>query len=382
MKLVNSEVDNKKVILRLDLNVTIKDGEIIDDTKIKKSLPTIKYLMAHNNRILIMSHLGKVKIEEDKIKNDLRIVANRLSDLLNENVFFVNDTRGNELENALNDNNVVLMQNTRYEDIDGKKESTCDLELAKYWSSLADVFVIDAFGTTHRQHASTYGIAKFIPAYYGFLIDEELRGLKPIISEVNKPFTVIMGGAKVDDKIKLIESMLDRCDYLLVGGGIANTFLKATDVNIGSSLYSADYVEQISALYNKYKDKIKLPIDVIVNRNDEAVTSLLTDLSDNDSIYDIGPDTINEYMNIINSSNTIFVNGTMGMYEDEKYKNGTVGLYEVLKNSNAVKIAGGGDALASINNLGYADTFNFMSTGGGATLEYIASGEIAVFKDL
>lgn len=377
----NINVENKKVILRLDLNVTIKDRSIIDDTKIKKSIPTIKYLLNKNAKVLIMSHLGKVKTEEDKKSNSLKIVSDTLSDLLDIPVHFIADTRSKELDHCLDSYNLCMMENTRFEDVPNKLESSCDLELASYWASLGEVFINDAFGTTHRKHASNYGISKYLESGYGFLINEELCGLEPIIKNVNKPFTVIMGGAKVDDKVTLIESLLHECDYLLVGGGIANTFLKAKGYHIGTSLYSVDYVDKIKELLDKYQDKIWMPIDVVTEENKEIRNYDVENITKDACIYDIGPKTINTYRDIIKNSNTIFVNGTMGLYENEDYRVGTENLYNILNEVDATIIAGGGDAVASVNKLGYTDSFDFLSTGGGATLEYIASKKIKCFEE-
>ena len=375
------DVQNKKVILRLDLNVTIKDGAILDDTKIKKSIPTIKYLLNNNARILIMSHLGKVKSEEDKLDKSLSIVAEALRVLMNEDVYFVNKTRGSELETALDNHRLVLMENTRFEDIDGKKESGCDESLSSYWASLGEIFINDAFGTTHRRHASNYGISSILPSAYGFLINEELVGLDPIINNIKRPFTVIMGGAKVDDKVALIETLLEESDYILVGGGIANTFLKSSGYNIGTSLYSEEYVDKISVLISKYQDKIIMPIDVVVKEYDQVYKTDVDAITPDSAIYDIGNKTIEKYKEYIQKSETIFVNGTMGLYEDEHFRNGTEHLYQELSKIEAIKIAGGGDAVASINKLNYADVFDFLSTGGGATLEYIVDKHINCFGD-
>lgn len=275
----NINLENKKVILRLDLNVTIKDGVIVDDTKIKKSIPTIKYILNKNCNVLMMSHLGKIKTEEDKAKNSLKIVSDRLSELLEMKVNFIPETRSDQLSESLNNNRLTLMENTRYEDLPNKLESKCDEELSKYWASLGEVFINDAFGTSHRQHASNYGISKYLPSGYGFLINEELKGLSPIIKDVEKPFVVIMGGAKVDDKIRLIESMLEECDYLLVGGGIANTFLKANGFNIGSSLHSQDYIQEIETIIAKYKEKIWMPVDVTVKEGYEVKVVNIEDVT-------------------------------------------------------------------------------------------------------
>ena len=376
----NIDTKNKKVILRLDLNVTIKNGEIMDDTKIVKSIPTIKYLLNNGCNILIMSHLGKIKSLEDKMQNSLKPVKDVLEKLLEQEVVFVPNTRDPELKSILDSNRLVLLENTRFEDYPGKLESGCDEELSKYWASLGEVFINDAFGTTHRCHASNYGISKYLPSAYGFLIKQELDGLDPIVNNINRPFAVIMGGAKVDDKIALIKTLVKECDYLLVGGGIANTFVKAEGKEIGNSLYSADYVDEVKELISIYKEKINTPIDVVVNDNDEIKTINIEDITDTCTIYDIGPKTVEKYVEILKNSNTIFMNGTMGMYEDENYRAGTELLLRGLTDIKANKVAGGGDAVAAVKKLKYEDAFDFLSTGGGASLEYIADKEINCFK--
>ena len=376
----NIDTNNKKVILRLDLNVTIKNGEIMDDTKIVKSIPTIKYLLNNGCNILIMSHLGKIKTLEDKMQNSLKPVKDVLEKLLEQEVVFVPNTRDPELKSILDSNRLVLLENTRFEDYPGKLESGCDEELSKYWASLGEVFINDAFGTTHRCHASNYGISKYLPSAYGFLIKQELDGLDPIVNNITRPFAVIMGGAKVDDKIALIKTLVKECDYLLVGGGIANTFLKAEGKEIGNSLYSADYVDEVKELISIYKEKINTPIDVVVNDNDEIKTINIEDITDSCTIYDIGPKTVEKYVEILKNSNTIFMNGTMGMYEDENYRAGTELLLRGLTDIKANKVAGGGDAVAAVKKLKYEDAFDFLSTGGGASLEYIADKEINCFK--
>ena len=370
----NANIDNKRVILRLDLNVTIKDGEILDDTKIKKSIPTIKYLLNKNCNILILSHLGKIKTEEDKRDNSLLIVCERLSKLLEMNIVFVEDTRDSRLKSIVKENRLVMLENTRYEDLPSSYESSCNEELSNFWASLGDVFVNDAFGTSHRKHASNYGISKYLDTYYGFLIEEEVKGLDPIINNIEKPFVVIMGGAKVDDKVALIKSLLDKCDYLIVGGGIGNTFLKASGYNVGASLYSKDYIDEIADVITNNRDKIIIPTDVVVENNGVVNNKNITDVNDDDVIYDIGEETLKLYKDYINKAYTIFVNGTVGLYEDERFRKGTEELLRDIGKSDAVKIAGGGDAVASINKLGFQEDFDFLSTGGGATLEYISLG--------
>jgi len=380
----NKEIKNKKVILRADLNVTIKDGIIIDDTKILKSLETINYLLENNNSIIIMSHLGKVKTDSDKEKNTLYPVYLRLKELLNNKIYFSKTTKGNELEelaSKLNPKEILLMENTRYEDINGKLESGCDEEIAKYWASLGDVFVNDAFGTSHRKHASTYGIKKYLPSYYGFLINLEKIKLDELINKPAKPFTVIMGGAKVEDKLKLIKELLKTCDNLIVGGGIANTFLYANNINIGDSLVSLDNIEEIKELLKNYNNKIITPEDFYVENNNERIYRTLESIQDKDKIYDIGEKTIEKYKNIINNTKTIFINGTVGLYEDERFKYGTKELFNILKNSDAQTFVGGGDAVSATNKLGFEKDFYYKSTGGGATLEYIIEKKMIALED-
>ncbi len=376
------DIKNKKIVLRLDLNVTIKNGVILDDTKIVKSLETINYLLNNNCHILMMSHLGKIKTEDDLKTNSLKVVCERLSKLLNKEIIFVENPVDSKIPNILDEHQLVLLENTRYMDYPDKKESKCDLELAKFWASAGEIFVNDAFGTSHRKHASNYGISKYLDSYYGLLFQKELEGLKPIIgSNIKHPFTVIMGGAKVDDKIDLIKSLLKKCDYLLVGGGIANTFLKAKGYNIGASLLNEEALANVKDITDIYADKIILPDDVTVLSNDKVITCNIKEVKDNDIIYDIGDKTIKEYQSFINQSATIFINGTMGLYEDERFATGTQEVLAILSQSKAITIAGGGDAVSSINKFNLADGFDFLSTGGGATLEYITDEKIQCFEE-
>ena len=269
----NIDISGKKVIIRCDLNVPIKDGVIQDDTRIRASLKTINYILDNNASVIILSHLGKVKEESDKIKNSLKPVSVRLGQLLGRDVFFSEVTRGKELNKMaknLKPGEVLLIENTRFEDLDGKKESSCDLELAKYWASLGDVFINDAYGTCHRTHASNVGIAKYLPNALGFLVLEEVNKLDGILNEDTHPFIVIMGGAKVSDKIKVIENLVTKCDKLLIGGGMAYTFIKAKGYEIGSSLLDEESIDFCKNILNKYKDKIELPIDTIVTKDIES----------------------------------------------------------------------------------------------------------------
>ena len=380
----NTEIKNKKVILRADLNVTINEGKIIDDTKIIKSLETINYLLENNNSVIVMSHLGKVKTEEDKEKNTLYPVYLRLKELINNNIYFSKETKGSELEelsNNLKEKEVLLIENTRYEDLNGKLESGCNDDLASYWASLGDVFVNDAFGTSHRRHASTYGIKNHLPSYYGFLINAEKTKLDELINDPEKPFTVIMGGAKVEDKLKLIKELLTTCDYLIVGGGIANTFLLANNINVGESLVSLENIEEIKELIKEYPEKIITPIDFYVENNNEKYYRELNDVKNDDKIFDIGEKSIEKYKEIINKTKTVFINGTVGLYEDERFKMGTVSLLTILKDSTAKTFVGGGDAVSATNKLGFENDLYYKSTGGGATLEYIIEKKMIALED-
>ena len=380
----NVEIKNKTVILRSDLNVTIKDNKIIDDTKIIKSLETLKYLLENNNKVIVMSHLGKIKSEEDKLKNSLYPVYLRMKELLNYNIYFSKSTRGKELEDTISKANfkeVIVMENTRFEDYPQKLESGCDKDLSNYWASLADVFVNDAFGTSHRKHASTYGIKNNIESCYGFLINKEKTKLDELIYTNEKPFTVIMGGAKVDDKLKLIKELLKISDYLIVGGGIANTFLYSKGYEIGNSLASKDDINEIKELIKQYESKIILPIDFYVENSEKKEYRKLINIQKNDIIYDIGDNTIEKYNEIIEKSKIIFINGTVGLYEDERFKCGTIKILESLSKSNAKTFAGGGDAVSSINKLGFSGKLYYESTGGGATLEYIIEKKLIALED-
>ena len=380
----NADIKNKIIILRCDFNVTIKENKIIDDTKIISSLKTIELLLKNNNKLIILSHLGKVKIEEDLKKNTLYPVYLRLKELIDTKIYFSPDTRGKNLENIINNANygeIVLVENTRYEDLNGKKESSCDNELSKYWASLGNVYVNDAFGSSHRKHASTYGIKKYLKSYYGLLIDEEINKLQELINNDKHPFTVIMGGAKVEDKLELISELLKKCDNLIVGGGIANTFMYAKNFNIGKSLISLNNTVEIKELINKYNDKIITPLDFYVENDENKKYRKLDEINNEDIIYDVGPLSLERYKDVIDNSKIIFINGTMGLYENANYKYGTEELLKELANSKGKVFVGGGDAVSATNKLGYKDAFYYKSTGGGATLEYIISKHLAALED-
>lgn len=372
------DLDNKKVIIRVDFNVPIKDGNITDDNRIKESLKTIQYAIDNNAKVILMSHLGRVKEEQDLEKNTLEPVALRLSELLDKDLVFVDMTRGKELEDAINEmkpKDVLLIQNTRYEDLDGKKESKNDPELGAYWASLGDIYINDAFGTAHRAHASNVGIASHLPNGVGFLIEKELENLLPAINEPERPLTVILGGSKVSDKIGVIENLVKIADHILIGGGMAFTFLKASGLPIGKSLLDEENIEFCKKILKEHEDKIVLPIDVVCSKSIEKPTDVrecfISDIKDDEIGLDIGNQSVKLFKQHINDSKTIIWNGPVGMFEEKAYEKGTKEICKALTESGAKTIVGGGDSASAAINFGYKDKFSHISTGGGASLELL-----------
>lgn len=369
------DIGSKKIIIRCDFNVPIKNGIITDDTRIKASLKTIKYAIEMRSKVILLSHLGKIKEESDLSKNNLEPVSVRLSELLGKNVLFSNTTRGKELEEMIHnmqDGDVLLIQNTRYEDLKGNKESSCDIELSRYWASLGDIFINDAYGTLHRSHASNVGIAKLLPNGIGFLVEEELTKIDNIMNENTHPFIVIMGGAKVHDKIKIIENLITKCDKLLIGGGMAYTFLKANGISIGKSLIDEESMDFAKKMLNKYSDKIVLPVDHIVAKNPESdYYEIKNNISTGEMGLDIGPKTSKTYCDYIKNAKRCIINGPMGLFEKSQYSKGTKTIYDYIIKNNIKTLVGGGDSAASVNQLSDATKFYHISTGGGATLEYL-----------
>jgi len=370
-------IDNKKVIIRCDFNVPIKEGEIVDDTRIIGALPTIEYCINHGCKIILMSHLGRVKEEADLAKNDLSPVAKRLSEVLGRDILFCNKTRGEELEamvNSLDSGDILLMQNTRYEDLDGKKESSNDEELGKYWASLGEVFINDAFGTIHRAHASNVGIATHLESGIGFLIEKELNALSSL-ENPERPFVVVLGGAKVADKIGVIENLVTKADKILIGGGMAFTFLKAQGVEIGKSLLDEENIDFCKKVLAEYPDKIVLPVDFAVTNeytNDEEYRmKAVGEIASDEMGLDIGEITTLTFESILKDAKMVIWNGPLGVYEFEKYKKNTDELLRFLVENNIKTILGGGDIVAAASNAGYKDKIYHVSTGGGATLEYL-----------
>lgn len=375
MKYLSKEkIENKNVILRCDFNVSVKDGIIIDDSKITKSLKTINYLLENNNRVIILSHFGRVKSEEDKQKNSLKIVYEYLKKYID--LVFVANNENVEFYLNTSKSKCFLLENTRFTDVPVKRESKNDLELAKYWASFADVFVLDAFGSMHRAHSSTAGISKYLDTYIGFLAENELTNLNNLINAEN--LVVIMGGAKVDDKILIIESIIKKCDKLILTGGILNTFLKVMGYNVGNSLVSNDEVvlESVKNILNKYSSKIFFDKQMIVLSNGNVINKKIMDVTRSDVIFDNIVD-ISKY---IDSNNIVFLNGTCGKYEEDSYSNGTKKLLEDLYNSKAKVFVGGGDTVSAVTKFGYSNKFYYLSSGGGATLEYVAYGKLKALE--
>lgn len=379
------EVSDKKVLVRVDFNVPLKDGVIQDDNRIIQALPTIKYLIDNNAKVILCSHLGKVKTEEDKATKSLAPVAKRLAELLNQDVVFIDQTRGEKLETAINNLNpgeVLMFENTRFEDVEGKKESGCDQELANYWASLADMVVIDAFGTAHRAHASNVGISNASDvAVSGFLIEKEIDFLNNALTNPNHPFVAIVGGAKVSDKIGVIKQLLTKADYVLIGGGMAYTFLKAQGYNVGDSICELDKLDVAKEILSLGKDKIILPIDVKLNNqfaNDGDIKVVSYDqIPDGYEGLDIGDQTIELFTKYIKTAKTIVWNGPMGVFEFSNFAKGTNSVCEAIKdNPEAISIIGGGDSAAAAISLGYQDQFSHISTGGGASLEFLEGKDL------
>ncbi len=381
------DVASKKVIVRVDFNVPHKGDVITDDNRIQAALPTINYLLEKGAKVILLSHLGKVnhkepeKTEADKAKNNMAPVAKRLQELLpNNKVTFVNATRGEELETAINnmqDGEVVLMQNTRYE----KGESKNDPELGAYWASLGDLYVSDAFGSVHRAHASTVGIPSHLPSAVGFLIEKELKYLGQALDDPARPFVAVLGGAKVSDKIAVIENLLKIADKVIVGGGMAYTFYKAKGWNVGTSLLEEDKVEVAKEFMAKGGDKLVLPVDTVVANDFDNPTDVKTvdcdKIPDGYMGLDIGPKTVELFTKELAGAKTVFWNGPMGVFEKEEFAKGTIGVCKAIASlDDCMSVIGGGDSASAAKNLGYADKFTHISTGGGASLEYMEGKEL------
>ena len=389
-KKIVSDLDLKgKVVLeRADFNVPIKDGEITNDNRIVQALPTIQYIIEQGGKLVLFSHLGKVKEESDKEGLSLKPVAENLSKKLGKEVIFVPETRGEKLETAienLNEGDVLLVENTRFEDLDGKKESKNDPELGKYWASLGDVFVNDAFGTAHREHASNVGISTHLETAAGYLIEKEIKFIGGVVNDPQKPVVAILGGAKVSDKINVIKNLVNIADKILIGGGMAYTFIKAQGKEIGLSLLEEDKIDFAKDLLENNGDQIVLPVDCKIAKefsNDAKITEVsINEIPSDQEAMDIGPKTVELFNKELQGAHTVVWNGPMGVFEFSNFAKGTIGVCEsIAKLEDATTIIGGGDSAAAAISLGFEDDFTHISTGGGASLEYLEGKELPGIK--
>lgn len=367
LTLKNIDVKNKKVILRVDYNVPIKDGKILDINKIVASLDTINYLLDNNAKIIIMSHLGKVKTEEDIENNTLLPVKEVLSKLLNKEILFSKELQGKHLEELVSNlkaKDILLLENTRVMDYPNKLESNCDEALSLYWSSLGEVYILDAFASSHRAHASTTGIPKYLPHAVGFLVEKEITELDKIKNETK---TLLLGGAKVSDKIAMIKNLLPTTDKVLVGGAMCATFLKSEGYETGKTFVDDNLINECKTLIKT--EKIVFPVDVVT----ETGSKEIDELTEDDIILDIGPLTIDMFEKLLKNKSLILINGTMGKYEDKLYENGTKEIFNYLNGKTSKVIVLGGDANSASTK--YNFQAYYKSTGGGASLEYL-SGEV------
>ena len=375
------DLKGKKVLVRVDFNVPLKNGQISDENRIVEALPTLRYILENKGKAIVFSHLGRVKDESEKASSSLLIVAQRLSEHLNQEVIFIPETRGKMLENAINsleEGQILMFENTRFEDLDGKKESKNDPELGKYWASLGDVFVNDAFGTAHRAAASNVGIASHIKeTVAGFLLEKEINFIGGTLEHPERPFVAILGGAKVSDKIEVIQNLLKIADKVLIGGGMAFTFFKAMGKEVGKSLLETDKIDLAKELLELANGKIELGYDVYTGKSFDANTEKnirhIDDMPNDEMGLDIGPKTVDIFKSFIKDAKTVVWNGPLGVFEFEAFSYGTKEIATAIANikDQATTIIGGGDSAAAVIQLGLSKGFTHISTGGGASLEYL-----------
>lgn len=373
------DVNGKTVLIRVDFNVPMQDGVITDDNRIVAALPTIKEVKDRGGKLVLFSHLGRVKTEADKAGLSLAPVAARLGELLEQEVLFIPETRGQALEDAiaaLQEGEVLMFENTRFEDINGKKESGNDPELGKYWASLGDVFVNDAFGTAHRAHASNVGVATYSKeSAAGYLLEKEIEFIGGAVDNPKRPFVAILGGAKVGSKIGVITSLIEKADHILIVGGMSYNFLKVQGYEIGTSLCEDDKLDLAKQLLEQAAGKLVLPLDIRVTKefSNDAPSRIAAfdDIKADEMGLDIGPKTLAYYRELLSTAKTVVWNGPAGVFEFPNFATGTIGICDILAELDAITIIGGGDSAAAAIQLGYAEKFDHISTGGGASLEYL-----------
>ncbi len=372
------DIKGKKVLVRVDFNVPLNETGVGDDTRIRAALPTIQYLLDGGAAVILCSHLGRPKGGPDP-KYSLRPVAEHLSSLIGKPVKFSSDCIGPEAKEAaeeLKPGEVLMLENTRFH----AEEEKNDVEMARQLASLADLYVNDAFGTAHRAHASTEGVTHFLPAAAGFLLEKEIKYLGQVIANPQRPFVAIMGGAKISDKIGVIKNLLTRADAILIGGGMANTFMKAQGLAVADSLVEDDSLGIARALFEEAGGKIHLPVDMVVANqyaaDAESKTLKVQDVPDGWRILDIGPETVKAFRAIIATARTVVWNGPMGVFEFPKFAEGTFGVAKAVADSAAVSVIGGGESVAAIQQSGLADKITHISTGGGASLEMLEGLEL------
>jgi phosphoglycerate kinase len=372
------DVKGKRVLVRVDYNVPIKDGKVTDDTRIVAAMPTLEYLLNHGAAVILFSHLGRPKDGPDP-KFSLRPVAAHLSGLLGKPVAFAEDCVGPAAEaaaKALNPSDVLVLENTRFHPGEEKN----DPKLAQQMAALADIYVNDAFGSAHRAHASTEGVAHLLPAVAGFLMEKEIMYLGNAIAKPKRPFIAIMGGAKISDKIGVIKNLLTKADQVLIGGGMANTFFKAQGYPVGDSLYEEDALDTARRLLKSSTTRLRLPVDVVIGDRFDAEAELkvmpMGSIPDGWRILDIGPATVDTFKKTLQKAKTIVWNGPMGVFEFPRFAEGTFGVAKAVAASKAVSIIGGGDSVAAVNQAGLADKITHISTGGGASLEMLEGIEL------